>query len=150
MRIPLSSSINILRFMILLPALCCVSCSKGEKLNSVEGQVLYLDQPMEGVLLTFHPKGGAAITTDLPTGLSKVDGTFSLMTGTAEGAPAGEYVVTAICLQQAGKSDQKGLGKHQLFNPEDKFKGAYSDESRSNIRVEIKNGDNKLDPINLK
>src|SRR5207245_3238340 len=70
-------------------------------LHPVQGKVFYKDQPLGGVLVTFHPKGASDIRTVRPVGLTREDGTFTLTTGQQEGAPAGEYVATFICSETA-------------------------------------------------
>jgi hypothetical protein len=132
---------------VLTLALFSVSCSSGESLNPVHGKVLYQNQPIGGVVLTFHPKGPTDINTIFPVGLSKEDGTFILTTGKNEGAPAGEYTVTAICPVPKGVQ-AKGMSMGRS-DSEDKFKGAYVREETSTIKVEIKNAKNELEPINL-
>lgn len=142
---PLSTAPS--KFLLLpvfLVALACLSCSKGPSLNPVHGKVLYKNEPVEGVVLTFHPKGKSDINTVFPIGLSKEDGTFTLMTGQEEGAPAGEYVVTAIYPQPVGG---KPKGFSMRSDSEDKFKGAYAREETSTIKVEIKNTKNELEPF---
>jgi hypothetical protein len=131
-----------------LPALCCISCSRGPTLYPVHGTLLQNNQPVAGALLTFHAKD-ATINTIPPTGTTEDDGTFTVETGPSEGAPAGEYVVTVIAPQvvkSAGKQPKR-MGSH----PEsvDRFAGAYANETSSKIRIEIKKGINELDPFNL-
>jgi len=139
------------RLFLLIAALCCTSCSKGGY-NAVHGKVLYQDQPIEGVVVTFHPKSKSALR-DLPFGVTRDDGTFELSTGKAEGAPEGEYVVTFYCPQDAedkpGKK-AKSKGMRMQHEQEDRFKGAYVSEAKSNFKVTVKNGKNDLDPFNLK
>ena len=133
---------------VLTLTLFCVSCSSGESLNPVHGKVLYQNQPIEGVVLTFHPKGATDIETIFPVGLTKEDGTFTLTTGKKEGAPAGEYTVTAICPVPTGvKAKGMSMGRS---DSEDRFKGAYAREETSTIKVEIKNAKNELETINLR
>jgi hypothetical protein len=132
---------------VLTLALFCVSCSTGESLNPVHGKVLYQNQPIAGVVLTFHPKGPTDIQTIFPVGLTNEDGTFTLTTGKKEGAPAGEYTVTAICpVPTKAKGGGMSMGR---ADSEDRFKGAYAREEASSIKVEIKNATNELEPINL-
>jgi hypothetical protein len=136
------------RWLALLPALCCLSCSSGPKLNPVQGKVLYNDQPLAGATVTFHPKEGNPVKVDRPYALTKEDGSFTLTTGGKEGAPAGSYVVTIICSVEA-----KPKGKLISTAPPetvDKLKGAYSDVKRSQIPVDIKDGPNQLEPFKLK
>jgi hypothetical protein len=111
--------------------------------------VLYQNQPIEGVLVTFHPRG-ADLHTILPVGQTLEDGTFTLTTGQNEGTPAGEYVVTFTCPQQAEPKGKKKGMTMQRFTPEDRFKGAYASEAKSTFRVDIKPGNNELEPFRLK
>jgi hypothetical protein len=133
----------------LLPLLCCLSCSHQAGLYPVHGKVLYKNQPIEGVLVTFHPRG-ANLHTLLPVGQTQEDGTFTLTTGQDEGAPAGEYVVTFTYPQQAEPKGKKKGMTMQRFTPEDRFKGAYASEATSKIKVEIKPSNNELEPFSLK
>jgi hypothetical protein len=140
------------RLVFLIPLLCCASCSKSGY-NSVRGKVLYKNEPIGGVAVTFHPKK-TDIRTLLPVGQTAEDGTFTLMTGQDEGAPEGEYVVTFICPQQAEeKAGKKGRSRGmamQKMELEDRFKGAYGSEAKSTFKVVIKAGKNELEPFNLK
>src|SRR5262249_10851529 len=93
--------------LAMLLGLCSLACSGSDGLNPVLGKVLYKDQPVKGLLVTFHPKGKADLTTHLPVGLTKEDGTFTLTTGQKEGAPAGEYVVTVIWSEEVAPKNPK-------------------------------------------
>ncbi len=141
------------RFMFLIPVVSCVSCSSGTSYNPVYGKVLYKNEPIGGVYVTFHPKQKSALP-DIPRGETEEDGTFTLMTGKGEGAPEGEYVVTFYCPEKVEeKPGKKGKPKGmvmQKFELEDRFKGAYASEVKSNFNVSIKPGKNKLEPFNLK
>jgi len=141
------------RFMFLIPVVCCVSCSSGTSYNPVHGKVLYKNEPIGGVVVTFHPKGKEKLP-ELPKGVTDEDGSFSVNTGKGEGAPAGEYVVTFYCPEKveekAGKkAPPKGMAIKK-FELEDRFKGAYASEVKSNFNVSIKPGKNPLEPFNLK
>ena len=133
------------RLAVLLPVLCCVSCSRSVALNTVRGKVMYKNQPAEGVVVTFHPKS-ADVHSILPVGYTGADGTFTLTTGRSEGAPAGEYGVTFMWPRQA---EQKGKKTMENFTPEDRFGGAYAKQESVKIKVEIKHGKNELEPFNL-
>jgi hypothetical protein len=134
-----------------LLALCCLSCSRGGALHPVRGKVLYKNQPIAGVVVTFHPKL-EDMHTLLPVGQTKEDGTFTLRTGPNEGAPAGEYVITFIHPQQAEpQGKKKGMTMTmQRFTPEDRFKGVYAQRSSSKFWAEIRTGTNELEPFQLK
>src|ERR1700730_1862536 len=84
------------RFMFLIPVVCCVSCSSGTSYNPVHGKVLYQNEPIEGVVVTFYSKGKSTLR-EPPVGVTGQDGTFELKPGKAEGAPEGEYTVTFYC-----------------------------------------------------
>src|SRR5439155_20053789 len=94
------------RLAVLLPVLCCVSCSRSVALNTVRGKVMYKNQPAEGVVVTFHPKS-ADVHSILPVGYTGADGTFTLTTGRSEGAVAGDYGVTFVCARSSGQEGKK-------------------------------------------
>jgi hypothetical protein len=72
-----------------------------------------------------------------------------LTTGQKEGAPAGEYVVTVICSEEVGPRDKKVIS---TAPPEtrDRLQGAYTNAAKSELKAEIKNGVNQLEPFHLK
>ena len=139
------------RGLVLLAAVACASCSKGgAALNPVQGKILDKNgDPLKGAVLTFHPKGaGKNINIVLPTGKAGEDGSFTLMTGDKDGAPAGEYAVTVIC------PEEKPLpkGKITMAPPEskDRLQGAYANRDNPAFRAEVKAGTNHLGPFQLK
>ncbi len=143
------------RLALVIPVLFCLSCSGGGSYNPVRGKVLYKSEPIQGVVVTLHPKQAKEKLPDLPVGTTEEDGSFTVSTGKAEGAPAGEYVVTFIWLQPAeekqGKKKEKPKGMVMAkMELEDGFKGAYGNEKTSTIKVEIKSGKNEIGPFNLK
>jgi hypothetical protein len=125
-----------------------LSCSGSAALNPVRGKVVYKGQPLAGALVTFHPKGGGGLKSVPSTGLTKDDGTFAVVTGDKEGAPAGEYVVTVICSENVGA--KKGAISTAMPDTQDKLKGAYASKESSRLSVTIKSGENQLDPFDLK
>ena len=137
------------RWLILLPALGCVSCSGGGDLQSVQGTVLYKNEPLKGAVVAFHRKGTDDITALRPVGLTKEDGTFTLTTGQADGAPPGQYVVTVTCPESAATKGGAAFNT-AAPEPQDRLRGAYADRATSKIEVEIKKGVNRLEPFDLK
>jgi hypothetical protein len=134
------------RWLLLLPAFFCISCSSGPSYNPVEGQVLYKGQPIDGVGVIFRPANPDMRT--IPTeGVTDENGMFKLTTGKAEGAPTGTYTVTFT------KSRLVASGKKVMSTEppeyEDQFKGAYADPVKSKFKIDIKNGPNKLEPFKL-
>jgi hypothetical protein len=148
MKVPLFSSALLQRLVFLVPAAFVISCSGGPKLYPVHGKLLQNNQPVAGVLLTFHPKDATVYST-LPTGLTDDDGTFIVETGANEGAPAGEYVVTMIAPQVVKETGKQKITMGKHAETADRFKGAYASEASSKLRVEIKKGDNNLEPFSL-
>jgi len=137
--------------LIVLGLVGGLSCSGSKGLNPVEGKVLYKDQPTAGITVTFHPVEGAEdIRTIRPNGLTKEDGTFKLSSGQADGAVAGEYIVTFTKPVQAAAKGKKVVISTEAPEIVDEFKDAYSKTASSAFRVQIKSGMNKLEPFNLK
>lgn len=129
------------------PALLTTSCSSGS-LQPVQGKVLLNGTPLSGALVALHPKGGADLKSIPSTGLTKEDGTFSIMTGDKPGAPVGEYIVTIVCSEVVkGKPGVISTGEPETV---DRLKGAYATKDNSKITVEIKSGPNQLEPFDLK
>jgi hypothetical protein len=125
-----------------------MSCSRGPTLYPVHGQLLQNNHPVAGALLTFH-RQDADINTIPPTGMTDEDGTFTVETGSNEGAPAGEYVVTVINPKVVRSAEKKTPSMGNKPVSEDSFKGAYAQVSNSKLRVEIKKGNNELEPFKL-
>jgi hypothetical protein len=139
------------RWLVLLAAVAITSCSKGDALNPVQGTILdNKGQPVDGAVVTFHPKGGGKnYTLVLPVGRTGADGTFTLRTGEKEGAAAGEYVVTLVCHEVV---NPQAKGKISLAPPEtkDRFGDAYANRNNSRLHAEVKAGPNQLSPFQLK
>ena len=123
-----------------------VGCSQKETLNPVVGKVLYQGQPLAGALVSFHPEDGKS---NPPTGFTKEDGTFSVVTGEVEGAKPGAYRITIMC-QVPVKTKTEGMSFGGMGETEDRLKGAYANRDASKITVTIKDGPNQLEPFDLK
>lgn len=141
---------------LMLIVIWAVGCAGGSgNLNPVKGKVLYKGQPLAGALVTLHPRGDNSLHVERPTGFTREDGTFVIVTGQKTGAAAGEYVVTIICSQPAASSDKgkkKGAMSFDMGNRDDvdRLGGAYANMAASKLTVTIKNGSNDLEPFNLK
>jgi hypothetical protein len=135
-------------WLVLFAPLCLLACSRSTTaLPSVEGKVVLREQPVEGVIITFHRKGADPIQEVRPVGRTKEDGTFTLTTGTQDGAAAGEYIVTFIWPKEV--KAEKGFST-AAPQSRDEFFGAYAEASKSPFQVEIRPGANKLAPFLLK
>jgi hypothetical protein len=138
------------RWLALLPALGCLACSgNGEALNPVRGKVTYKNQPARGVLVTFHPEGGDKVTAVRPTGTTGEDGTFTLTSGSKEGAPAGSYVVTFVWPEEVKAKSSKGKISLEPPDSRDRLQGAYANLAKG-LKIQIKSGPNQLEPFDLK
>ena len=78
----------------------------------------------------------------VPFAVADPDGSFRLTTYlVADGAPAGEYVVTVTWpADPAGGDDAPGA---------DRLKNAHADTTTSKLRASVRPGDNRLDPFHL-
>lgn len=130
---------------LIVAGFCGLACNKTEGLNPVQGKVRYQGKPLAGALVSFHPSGGMR---DPSTGMTKEDGTFSLVTGEINGAVAGKYTVTIMC-QVPTKAQPTGTSFGGMPETEDMLKGAYSNKSSSKITVDVKDGPNQLEPFEL-
>ena len=133
--------------LVALACMAAVGCGpKGisvPRTAPVSGAVLFKGKPAAGVKVTFHPQFDIGATKFTPNGETGKDGRFTLSTGApSDGAPPGEYAVTFELLR--GGADKAGRDIEV-----DAWKGKYADPAKSTFKVEIKNGDNTLEPFKL-
>src|SRR5688572_1182385 len=83
---PMRTSLSQLWYAVFaLAALVGFGCSGGDSLHPVTGKVTYKGQAVPRALVTLHPKGNNDPKVERPIGLTKEDGTFTVMTGQKEG-----------------------------------------------------------------
>ena len=112
--------------------------------------MLYKNQPLSGATVTFHPATNSDTLADWPVGQTQKDGTFTLATGSQNGAASGEYKVTIVCMEAPQTKSSKAGGLSTAGeDPEDRLKGAYANPAKSKLTVVIKGGTNNLDPFVL-
>ena len=117
----------------------------GPPVFTVEGRVVYNNQPAAGALVVFHPADAPGLDSPRPTGRVQPDGTFRLKTDPAgDGAPAGEYVVTVVWPAAADR--REGAARQGG----DRLNGRYSDPGTSKWRVRVPSEPTTLDPFTLK
>jgi hypothetical protein len=119
--------------------------------HPARGRVLYKGQPLGGAAVALHPVDDAKYGKDVPRPSSRTgeDGKFQLTTYEAnDGAPAGSYIVT---ISSAPKARREGGILNDPKSPiaTDVLKGRYLDPKKSKLKVEIKEGENDLAPIDL-
>jgi hypothetical protein len=137
-------------WLVLLCAFGCLSCSSSTALNPVKGKVLYKNEPIKGVTVTFHPKGDDGLKTIRPVGFTAEDGSFTLTSGQKEGAASGEYIVTFLCSEEIGGKGGKKAISTAPPDTRDRFQGAFSNAATSKFKAQIKDGPNQLQPFELK
>jgi hypothetical protein len=137
--------------LLLCVGLLAASCSGSGSLYPVEGQVLYKGEPIEKAVVTFHPKGATGVDTQRPSGVTGKDGVFKLGTGTKNGAPAGEYVVTVVWLKEVEppKGAKKIISTEGPPDAIDQFKGRYAEPARSTLKATVGKSSTKLEPFRL-
>ena len=122
--------------------LCGCSSKKIEGRKEVfpaRGKLLVNDQPAPGAMLVLHPVGGD-YDAEHPTATVGADGSFQLTTYVGrDGAPVGEYVVTAHWHLSA---DKQAPGPWPNVLPD-----KYARPESSDLRVRIAAGPNDLQPI---
>jgi hypothetical protein len=128
------------------------ACSpSGPKLNPVTGKVLHNGQAAAGAIVTFHPETSAGLDTVTSTGVAGDDGTFTLSTGADKGAKEGKYVVTVMWPDPKKKPTDKAMTTGGgAFDAPDVFGGKYLSREKSKLKAEVKPGENKLEPFDLK
>jgi len=135
--------------LIALLALLATSCSGSEA--NVRGQVLFRGQPIEGAVVTFHPKGGDS-TAYRPSGLTDKEGRFTLSTGSKPGAAPGEYVVTINLHKpvEPPAGSKKAFSTDMQIETRDEFQGKpYALQSTSPLSAKIVSGSNELEPFRI-
>jgi hypothetical protein len=111
----------------------------------VNGSVTYRGKAAAGYKVTFHPQFDIGSIKFTPSGETDNQGKYTLSTGApGNGAPPGKYKVTIEKLYAT--SDRKGQDTEA-----DALKGKYNpkDPATSKFEVEVKSGDNTLEPFRL-
>jgi hypothetical protein len=104
------------------------------------GQVLVNGQPAKGVRLVFYHSGDWGVRAIVPQAWTDDEGRFELLTyGVKDGAPAGDYRVTA---------EWPAYVHGKNWGP-DKFGGRYVKPETSGLTAHIDKGSNKLQPFEL-
>jgi hypothetical protein len=124
--------------------LCVVSCEKNKYGENppypVSGRVLVNGKAAQRVVLVFHLAGNNDEKCIMPEGVTDAEGRFFLSTyGNKDGAPAGDYYITAIWKPSGGG----------IRNREDRLDGKYADPQSSGLTAHIERGKNELKPFEL-
>ncbi len=128
---------------LLVPA----SCSRDTRppRYPVRGTVTFQKRPATGAVVVLRPVSPAPLKEPLPHGEVGPDGTFRLSTfDVGDGAPAGEYVVTISWPEVKAEP-----GGGEVFG-RDRLSGRYNDPAKSKWRVQIRERDNEIQPLEIK
>jgi len=108
------------------------------------GKITFRNQPVDGAFLVLHPKAAATPDVPRPTAHVKPDGSFQPTTfDTADGAPAGEYVVTVEWRKLINDRGEWVPGPNLL-------PAKYSNPATSDLIVTVAEGKNDLPAIVLR
>jgi len=150
MRVPLGAYPGWCVLVLSLLVLSCSSETKRAELYPVRGKVLFNDKPAAGVQLTLHP---ADVKSESHSAAkSDSDGTFAVMTDGEPGAPAGEYTVTMLWMQEKPPPDLKkgeGISMALVSDPVDKLKGKFNNRANSPFKLKVEKGNNDVPPFKL-
>jgi hypothetical protein len=135
----------VLRFgIVLLLGLSGASCGGGrfKATYPVKGRVLVDGEPAAGVTVLFSPVSIPDEEYIKPLGKTDEGGWFTLTSyRKGDGAPAGAYAVTLLWLPKGYAGPVEGGNK---------LPDRYRHPETSGIQIEVKAGDNNLDPFTLK
>lgn len=126
------------------PVVGCGKGGDGPPVYPVTGKVLVDGKPAAKAEITFYPLAAAPKASPQPIATVEADGTFRPSTQLAnDGAPAGEYAISIVWRKVTVVQGEEISG-------DDLLKGRFSDPKRSGLRVTVKEGDNTLNPFELR
>jgi hypothetical protein len=131
---------------LLAVPLLCASCARNDRppVYRVQGKIFYEGKPTANALVVLHPVNkDPRLESVRPLAHVETDGSFKLTTfANGDGAPAGEYVVTVDWRERTAPVEGAPPGR-SLLPPR------YSNPASSQLRVQIKEGTNELEPLKL-
>jgi hypothetical protein len=113
-------------FAVLLPILS--GCSKGPRLIQVKGTVKIDGKGTSGVTMLFHPEDKA--NPYVSSALSEENGSFTIVTDTNPGIPAGKYKVTATYPDPAHKPSQSEIMQGLAEPGKDMLGGRFASKEK--------------------
>jgi hypothetical protein len=122
------------------------SCSKSGDLPPVypvRGTLAYNGEAVPGAFVVLHPLSAPGIKNARPSARVAPDGTFRVGTfSAADGAPAGEYIVTVEWHKLVISGRDAVAGPNVL-------PARYSSPKTSDLRIKVVDGTNELPPLQL-
>jgi hypothetical protein len=123
---------------------CGEAAKPWEKVVPASGQITFEGKPVEGAQITLTPVSAEFPNTVRPSATSITGGTFILGTyGTTDGAPAGEYKVSAVWFKTVNSGGSMVRGDNVL-------PGKYANADTSGITVVINDTETNIPTIDLK
>jgi hypothetical protein len=124
----------------------CGDSQDGVPVYPARGTVLYQGAPAEGAKVVLYDTNRQDPKAPFPTGEVQPDGTFRLTSyEEGDGAPAGTYKVTITWLEPI----PEGVNR-EMYSPADRLGGRYANPEQSPLEVTIVEGNNELEPLELK
>jgi hypothetical protein len=134
------------RSALLAVALLGASCARDGRppVYPAQGKIFYEGKPAANALVILHPVNkDPRLESVRPLAHVEADGSFKLTTfANGDGAPAGEYVVTVDWREKTAPVEGAPPGRSLL--PQ-----RYSNPESSQLRVQVKEGPNELEPLKL-
>ncbi len=132
---------------LVVPGASCRKHDDRPQVFPVRGKVLFRGQPAAGARVAFQPAAPSAWDVARAGGRGGAGGGVGVGAyEQADGAPAGQYIVTVTWPgPNPGGEDP---GDEQDVGP-DQLGGRYADPRRSSLRVTVKEEPNELEPITL-
>jgi len=139
--------------VLALAASVALSCGCGRKADGrlksypVHGTVTVDGKPTSGIYVFLNPAAQPQTHGIFPNAITSAAGEYWISTYDAEdGAPVGEYIVTAKW--------PRGEGLQVHSESPDRLKGRYADPAKSAIKITVKearkNRPNEVPPLELK
>jgi hypothetical protein len=129
--------------LLSITATCLALSGCGNSLAQVSGQVTLDGQPLRGgkdgarVTVQFQPADGAGVTA---VGLADEDGNYEIATGSQEGIPPGDYLVTCVATAVVSSNNASGQPAFlQLADPK------FANAKTSGLRFTVQAGRNEFD-----
>ena len=125
----------------------CCGCGGGKPWDSVQavtGVVTYKGNPVKDADLAFFPLDSEFPESVRPWAKSKENGEFVLSTyNNGDGAPSGRYKVTVV-------HHEVTLSRDTLTTKPNDLPKKYASPETTDLTIEVKNGETKLEPFDLK
>lgn len=123
-----------------------IGCSgnKPPPLHEVRGTVMIQKKAATKAVIVLRPVSSETVGKLLPHGEVQADGTFRIGTfADGDGAPAGEYRVTITWPESRAEPDGVEIASG------DRLKGRFNDPAKSKWTIQVREGNNVLEPFIL-